>query len=114
MFDGHPRGVRAMHPSKRSLAAVTAVLGALAIAAPITGASAATTTPGLLPGWGTPGLVPGWDPSAYASFLPSFAGAPWGAASYAHGPTVVNDIFNGATVVQVVNGGAASSVLGSP
>jgi hypothetical protein len=108
-----------MRLSKRSVAAVTAVLGAVAIAAPITSASAATT-PGLLPGWGTPGTLPVWDMSALSNLpgysLPDFTGAPWSftGASYAHGPTVVNDLFNGATVVQVVNGGAASSVLGSP
>jgi hypothetical protein len=101
-----------MRPSKRSLGAVTAVLGALAIAAPISSASAATT-PGLLPGWPTPGTASAFD---WSAFVPNYAGAPWSftGSSYAHGPTVVNDLFNGATVVQVVNGGAASSVLGSP
>jgi hypothetical protein len=97
------------------VAAVTAVLAALAIAAPITGASAATT-PGLLPGWGTPGTVPGWDPSAFASLPafspPDFTAAPWsfGRASFAYGGRVINSVVNGATVAQVVNGVAASSV----
>ena len=89
-----------MHRSKR-LAGVTAALAALAIAAPIAQASAAT-----------------W-PVAWT--WPAF---PWGtvnqpselytAGVIARGPTVINSVFNGATVVQVVNGPAGSSVLGSP
>jgi hypothetical protein len=37
-----------------------------------------------------------------------------GGMAFAHGPTVINDVFNGATVVQSVNGAAYSSVIGSP
>jgi hypothetical protein len=104
-----------MHPSKRSVAAAMAVLGALAIAAPITGASAAAT-PGALPGWGTYGTLPGWD-SAFAGlaapFVPIVAGVPAavGVGGYAYGGTSVNNVLNGATVVQVANG-AAYSLIG--
>jgi hypothetical protein len=113
-----------MHPSKRSVAAAMAVLGALAIAAPVTGASAAATpgalpgwgTYGTLPGWGTYGTLPGWD-SAFAGlaapFVPIVAGVPAavGVGGYAYGGTSVNNVLNGATVVQVANG-AAYSLIG--
>jgi hypothetical protein len=96
------------------MAALAGVTAALAIAAPIGDASAATT-----PGAGHP--FTDW------ASLPAFGG-PWGFAwppltfvgpeigysAYARGPTVINDVFNGATIVQVVNGGAFSSVVGSP
>ena len=36
-----------------------------------------------------------------------------GSVAFATGPTVINDVFNGATVVQSVNGAACSSVIGS-
>jgi hypothetical protein len=83
------------------VAAVTAVLGALAIAAPIADAGAATM-PDTYPGFSLDG-VPLFivDPSA-------------GSVAVAIGPTVINDVFNGATVVQSVNGAADSSVIGSP
>jgi hypothetical protein len=90
-----------MHSLKRRVAAVTAVLGALAIAVPIADAGAATT------------------PVTYPGFL--FYGVPLsfvdpsiGSVAFAKGPTVINDVFNGATVVQSVNGAAYSSVIGSP
>jgi hypothetical protein len=95
-----------MYPSKRSMAAAMAVLSALAIAAPITGASAATT----------PSPLPGWDVAFAAmptSSLPVFPGAPsslGGGAFYAYGGTSVTNVFNGATVVQVLNGPAFSSI----
>jgi hypothetical protein len=87
--------------SKRRVAAVTAVLGALAIAAPIADAGAATTAD-IYPGFSLYGVTPSFvDPSV-------------GGMAYAHGPTVINDVFNGATIVQSVNGAAYSSVIGSP
>jgi hypothetical protein len=45
---------------------------------------------------------------------PSFVDPSVGGMAYAHGPTVINDVFNGATIVQSVNGAAYSSVIGSP
>jgi hypothetical protein len=101
LFGGGPKGVRGMHSLKRRVAAVTAVLGALAIAAPIADAGAATT-PDIYPGFSLYGVPPSFvDPSV-------------GGMAYAHGPTVINDVFNGATIVQSVNGAAHSSVIGSP
>lgn len=41
------------------------------------------------------------------------AGAATTTVAFAEGPTVINDVFNGATVVQSVNGAACSSVIGS-
>jgi hypothetical protein len=93
-----------MYPSKRSMAAAMTVLSALAIAAPITGASAATT----------PSPLPGWDLAAMpTSSLPVFPGAPSsleGGALYAYGGESVNNVLNGATVVQVINGPAFSLI----
>jgi hypothetical protein len=44
----------------------------------------------------------------------SFVGPSIGFVGVAIGPTVIGSVFNGATVVQVVNGPAGSSVIGSP
>jgi hypothetical protein len=96
--------------SKRSVAAVTAVLSALALAAPIADAGAATTTPGLYPGFFSPGLfsLPGFNVAVPAFDFP-VAGVP-----VTRGPTVVDSVFNGATVVQVANGPTGSFVGASP
>jgi hypothetical protein len=99
-----------MLPSKRSVATVTAVLSALALAAPIADAGAATT----------PGTYPGFSLSSFFS-LPgfyrvpvTFVFPPITGTTFSKGPTVVDSVFNGATVVQVVNGPAESSVIASP
>jgi hypothetical protein len=99
-----------MLPSKRSVAAVTAVLSALALAAPIAGAGAATT----------PAPGPGFSLSAFLSQLGlvglpasvDFTATPGVTVSKA--PTVVDAVFNGAAVVQVANGPTESVVGASP
>jgi hypothetical protein len=95
--------------SKRSVAAVTAVLSALALAAPIANAGAATTTPGPFPGFFLPGLfsLPGFNVAVPAFDFPV-------AGAVTRGPTVVDSVFNGATVVQVANGPTGSFVGASP
>ena len=97
-----------MSPTKRSAAALAGVVGALAIAAPIANASAATT----------PAAVPAFDVSAWASLwagVPwSFAGTPVGFAATAIGPTVIGSVFNGGTTVVVSTAPANGSVIGSP
>ena len=90
-----------MHSLKRRVPAVTAVLGALAIAAPVADAGAATA----------PGTYPGFS---FHGVPLSFVDPAVGSVAVAIGPTVINDVFNGATVVQSVNGEAYSSVIGSP
>jgi hypothetical protein len=96
-------------------AALASALGAFAIGAPGAGAA---TTPSPFAGFKLPafgalpagGALPALGPAVPLSFVaPSvgFVGA-------AIGPTVIGSVFNGATVVQVVNGPAGSSVLGSP
>jgi hypothetical protein len=98
------------------VATVTALLGALAIAAPIADAGAATT-PGPYPGFALPAFasLPAFGSlSAFYGVPLSFAYPSVGGMFFAKGPTVVNSVANGATVVQIVNGAAASSVIGSP
>jgi hypothetical protein len=97
--------------SKRSLAAVTALLSAVALAAPIADAGAATTTPGPYPGLALSGLfsLPGFNVVLPAFDFPVIAGVP-----VTKGPTVVDSVFNGATVVQVANGPTGSFVGASP
>jgi hypothetical protein len=92
------------------LAALTAVLSALALGAPIADAGAAT--PATDPGFSLPALFSltgfaGVPPLSLV--IPSIPGA-----SISKGPTVVGSVFNGATVVQVDNGTALNSVVGSP
>jgi hypothetical protein len=96
--------------SKRSVAAVTAVLSAVALAAPIADAGAATATPGPFPGFSLGGFfsLPGFNVVVPAFDFP-VAGVP-----VARGPTVVDSVFNGATVVQVANGPTGSFVGASP
>jgi hypothetical protein len=91
-----------MSSTKRSVAALAGVVSALAIAAPITNASAATNA--------------GFDVSAWASL---WAGGPWsypsGACScYALGGTVIGSVANGGTTVVVSTGPAYGTVIGSP
>jgi hypothetical protein len=116
-----------MQLTKRSVAALAGVAGALAIAAPIADAGAATT-PAALPAFSLPtfslptlGSLPALGSLPTIASLPAFSGVPIsfvgpsvGFVGVAIGPTVINSVFNGATVVQVVNGPAGSSVIGSP
>jgi hypothetical protein len=95
--------------SKRSVAAVTAVLSALALAAPIADAGAATT-PGPNPGFSLSGFsLPGFNVVLPSFDFPAVAGVP-----VTKGPTVVDSVFNGATVVQVANGPTENVVGASP
>jgi hypothetical protein len=106
-----------MQRTRRYAAATAGVVSALALAAPIADAGAATT-PTAFSGSSLPAFA---QVPAFA-FLPTFSGVPLrfvypsaGFVGFAKGPTVIGSIANGATVVQVVNGGPAeSSVLGSP
>jgi hypothetical protein len=99
-----------MSLTKRSAAALASVVGALAIAAPITTAGAATT----------PAAYPGFDLSAWASLwgfggVPlSFVGPSGACVCFAKGPTVIDDVFNGGTTVVVSDGPAYGTVVGSP
>jgi hypothetical protein len=93
-----------MNTTTRYAAALAGVAAALAIAVPITDASAATT----------PADVPGFPLPAFAGVPPSFVGPPEGTPEVAVGPTVIGTVFNGGTIVQVVNGPTFASVDGAP
>jgi hypothetical protein len=120
-----------MITAKRCTAALAGVLGAFALSVPVAGA---TTTPTPFAGFHFPTFTPPTLPTLPAfTGLPAFAGLPAftgvtpaagvpisfigpsvGFVGVAIGPTVIGSVFNGATVVQVVNGPAGSSVIGSP
>ncbi|HEX4680251.1 MAG TPA: hypothetical protein VH210_13720 [Gaiellaceae bacterium] len=104
------------------------VLGAFAIGAPIAGAAPLPTLAGL-PAFTPPAVapLPAIAPLPAAGTLPAFTGLPAfaglpgdfvapavGFVGVAIGPTVIGSVFNGATVVQVDNGPAGSSVIASP
>jgi hypothetical protein len=88
-----------MQTTKRHLVALAGTVAALAIAAPIADASAATA----------PAAVPG-SPLAAFDGVPPFVGPPAGSEVVTIGPTVIGSVFNGGTVVQVVNGPTFASV----
>jgi hypothetical protein len=92
-----------MNTTRRYAAALAGVAAVLAIAAPITDASAATT----------PAAVPEFPLPDFDGVPPSFVGPPAGSMAVAVGPTIIGAVFNGPTVVQVANA-PASSVVGSP
>jgi hypothetical protein len=76
------KGEAEMDTTKRYAAGLAGVVAALAIAAPITGASAATTP-----------ALPGSEAAAV-------------------GPTLIGSVFSGALVIQVVNGPTSDSISG--
>jgi hypothetical protein len=103
-----------MLPRKRSVATVAAVLSVLALAAPIATAGADTTptpTPTTWPGFSWTGSfsLPGFFQVPLTVVIPPITGT-----AFSKGPTVVNSVFNGATVVQVANGPTLNSVVASP
>jgi hypothetical protein len=118
-----------MRIAKRSTAALAGVLGAFALSAPVAGAATWPSFAGFsLPAFTAPstaslpafGSLPAFSLPASGT-LPAFQGVPLtfvgpsvGFVGVAIGPTVIGSVFNGATVVQVVNGPAGSSVIGSP
>jgi hypothetical protein len=94
---------------KRRAATAAGVITALAIAAPVAGASAATPRDfglGALPAF--PAL-PGYTPAPLG-----FVGPSVGFVAVAIGPTVIGSVFNGGTTVVVSTSPAAGSVIGSP
>jgi hypothetical protein len=107
-----PERSECMLPAKKSLAAVTAVLSALALTAPIASAGAATTpTPVAYPGFSWTGSfsLPGFFQVPLTFVFPPIFGS-----AVSKGPTVVGSTFNGATVVQVANGPTGNSIVASP
>jgi hypothetical protein len=115
-----------MRRKKRS-AAVAGILGALAVGVPVGTASAATTP--TLPAFQLPSFhLPSFQlpsssqlPSTTGFTFPAFSGVPLtfagpsvGFVGVAIGPTVINSVFNGGTLVIVSNGPAGGSVIGSP
>jgi hypothetical protein len=119
-----------MITAKRCTAALAGVLGAFALSAPVAGAATWPTFPGFnLPAFTAPsfgslpafGSLPTFGSLPAGGALPAYSGTPItfvgpsvGFVGVAIGPTVIGSVFNGATVVQVVNGPAGSSVIGSP
>jgi hypothetical protein len=90
----------------RRAVSAAGVVSALAVAAPIADAGAAT------PAWGA-GL-PAFHPPAFAPVPLSFVGPSVGFVASAIGPTVIGSVFNGGTTVVVSTSPAAGSVIGSP
>jgi hypothetical protein len=85
---------RGPRPIRRRLALATAVISALAIAAPAPGASAATP----VKVW--PSAVWAWPYSGTGEFV--------------YGGLVVADVFNGGTTSVVSTGAAQGNTIGSP
>jgi hypothetical protein len=109
-----------MLSAKRCSAALAGILGACALGAPVAGAATLPTLAPLPALASLPALTPASGAALPAiaplpAFVPgSFVGPAVGFVGVAIGPTVIGSVFNGATVVQVDNGPAGSSVIASP
>lgn len=104
---------RRMSRMKTRAVSTAGVIAALAIAAPVTEASAATPKQLGFPGFGALPTFPGFPGFAGAGFtgVPVPIGAGLGVAI---GPTVIGSVFNGGTTVVVSSGVAAGSTNASP
>jgi hypothetical protein len=93
-------------PIRRLAALATAVIAALAIAAPVAEASAAT--PHAVPVRAIASL-PAANPQPPSSVEPSVD-----RAAVANGPTLIGDVFNGPTTIVTSPSPAVGTVVGSP
>jgi hypothetical protein len=112
-----PTNRRISRINRRAVSAA-GVITALALAAPVAEASAATR---VLPLPGLPAApLSGFHLPAFGglgAFTPaplSFVGPSIGFVGVAIGPTVIGDVFNGGTTVVVSNGPALGTTIGSP
>jgi hypothetical protein len=96
---------------RRRAVSTAGVIAALAIAAPVAGASAAT--PRAIPHLPAIANLPAVDGFGGFGGFGGYGG-PWAGVAVAIGPTVIGSVFNGGTTVVVSTAPAAGAVNASP
>jgi hypothetical protein len=99
---------------RRRTVAAAGLMGAMAIAAPVAEASAATSPAFALPPMPTLPALPAFHMPAFTPGSLSFVGPAIGSIGVAIGPTVIGSVFNGGTTVCVSTVASNCSTNASP